>query len=533
MPDSKLQRHYYLFAALAGTLALLSIDLLFPLNWDNEIFQSMAMDLIRFGRLPYLGSWAHDFPGTVYMQWLSIMLFGNSDFGFRSFDMTLHLGMAWMFYSLLCHWLSPRTACLAVLLYMLHYISDAFIMASQRDEFATAFLLIGTILLFAAAKFQKSCIPKYLAAIGAGVALTTMLTFRATYGTFALVGIVFFLLQSEDRIYLVVSYMIGVTCLLSALLIPYAIHHGGIEQAYLIIVRYNLEIYGEIREPFKIVVIQIMKRKLFFLPAFAGILLAFRSSLRRTFNINRLWRSVTLPKSSERWLFVGYCVCGLISLLVMGKFLPYHFEPIMLVVLPFAALGIESLIAAIPGRPWRITAISALCLYAFLRVYPLFLVRPFANAIMTGEPIEIAKNNMTSAEAGFRRNVDVAAASYIDETAPSGNCVACATLTAGVRLRTTRLCVSRFTTFYPLSMSAPDGSHPDFQQAWRIEFIDSLLIERPYYIVLGNGPAEVVDWVHKPPSQCIHEIEGFDSLIMPHYKIDTNIGGYSILRRSD
>ena len=274
-------------------------------------------------------------------------------------------------------------------------------------------------------------------------------------------------------------------------------------------------------------------RKLFLLPAIVGILLAIRPSLRRSLHISDLWQSVIPPTSRQRWLIIGLGVSGLISLLVMGKFLPYHFEPMMLVLIPFAAIGIESLIVAIPVKTLKVVAIISLCMFSLLRVYPLYLMRPFANAILSGEPIDIAQNNMTSAEDGFRRNVDIAVASYLDKTAPIGERIACATLTAGVRLRTERQCVSRFTTFYSLSMSAPNGRHPDFQEVWRREFVDSIISERPFFLVLGNGPTEVLDWVHRPPSQSIHEIEGFDSLILPRYKLDTTIGGYSILRRAD
>ena len=525
------QKRRYLIATLAVTIALLSLDLLFPLSWDNEIFQSMAMDLIRFGRLPFLGSWAHDFPGTVYIHWFSIVLFGNSAFGFRLFDFTLHLGMAWMFFSLLCRWLAPRTSFLAVALYMLHYISNGFNMAGQRDAFAIAFLLTGTLLLLAATDRPERSTTQYLMVIGSGIALTMMFTFRATYGIFAVVGFAFFLLHEKDRVSLAISYLAGVSCVLLALVIPYAIRNGGLEQVYLITVRYNLDIYGIIRSPLKMALKEFGIRKIFFVPGFLGLLLAFRSSLRIPLRVQRVWKRIRIPSSKQQWLFIGYGLSGLLSLLVMGKFLPYHFEPLILVLSPFAALGIESLIAAVPRTPWKIAAIAVIVIYSLLRVYPLYIARPFAHAILNGQPLEVPQNAMTSVEAGFRNNIDAAVAAYIDRTAPPSEYVACATLTAGIRWRTSHPCVSRFTTFYPLSMYAPNGTHPDFQQTWRREFLDSLIVDKPYYIVLGNGPAEIVDWVHKTPAQSIHEIEGFDSLILPNYRADTVIGGYSILMR--
>ncbi len=533
MTDLTQQRRRYLIATLAATIALLSLDLFFPLSWDNEIYQSMASDLLRFHQLPYLGSWDQNFPGIVYMHWLSIALFGNSAIGFRLFDFTVHLGMAWMFFSLLIRWLAPRTAFLAVVLYMLHYIANGFMMAGQRDAFAVAFLLMGTLLLFAATKHLERSTAKYFAAIGSGIALTIMFTIRPTYGTFTLVGFAFLLFQDKNRIPLAASYTAGVTCVMLALFIPYAVRAGGIEQFYLCTVRYNLDIYGVIRTPLKLVFKEFWMRKLFFVPGFVGILLAIYPSLRRASSVRAFWQSITPPMLRQRWLFIGYGLSALISLLTMGKFLPYHFEPLMLVLMPFAALGIESLIAAIPGRPWKIVAIASLCIFSLFRVYPLYLATPFAHAILNGEPLEIPQSEMTSAEAGFRSNVDAEVAAYLDKTAPLGEHVACVTLTAGIRWRTAHPCVSRFTTFYPLSMCAPDGTHPEFQQAWRREFLDSLIADKPYYIVLGNGPAEIIDWVRIPPSQSIHDLEGFDSLILPHYQADTTIGGYTFLKRKN
>jgi hypothetical protein len=528
MADLSPQTRRYLIAMLAGTLVLLSIDLFLPLSLDNEIYQSMAMDLFRFGRLPYLGSWDQNFPGIVYIHWLSIVIFGKSVLGFRVFDLTLHLSMAWMLFSLLCRWIAPSTACLAVLLYILHYISEGDAMAGERDEFAVLFLLVGTVLLFAATgNVTRQWPVRYLAGFGAGIALTLIFTIRPTYGTFVLAGLAFVFLSPENRTGLAASFIAGVCCILSALLIPYVMRPGGIEQFYLSTVRYNIEIYGAIREPFAIQI-----RKLFLIPGLIGVLLALRPSFRRAPRVRRLWQTIHTPRSRERWLFLGYVLSGLISLFVMGKYLPYHFAPILLLLMPFAALGIESIIAAIPRRTLQGVAIALLVLYSILGVYPLFLLRSIAHNIRNGQTVVMARYEMVSEE-GFRGNVEESVAEYIDKTSPRGERVECATLTAGIRWRTPRECMTRFTTFYPLSLCAPNGGHPDFQQVWRKEYVDSLRFAKPYYLVIGNGPTKDTNWLRKPPSQSIHEIEGFDSLVMPLYRFDTILGGYTILKRRD
>ena len=520
--------HYkrrFLAATVAGTAVLLALDLFFPLNWDNEIFQSMATDLLRFGRLPYLGSWAHDFPGTVYMHWLSIVLFGNSAIGFRLFDFVLHLGIAWLFFNILSRWLLPRTAFISVLFYMLHYIGNGILMAGQRDEFAIFFLLVGTLLLIVAKEHHGAL--SYVNALGAGIALTLMFTFRATYGTFAVVGLIFCFLLKEERVLKISFYCTGVALVLIALFLPYFMQPGGIEQVYWITVRYNLDIYGPIRLSLGKALHEFRVQKFFLLLSTAGFLLALLPRLRPLHSRNSLWQNVRLLDLADVVLYSGFGVAGLLSLFVMGKFIPYHFEPVILVGSPFSALALESFLDAIHGRTWKVVAVVSLSLYIVLRIYPFNLLATFGQACFGTTSLDEVRNAFIH-EPGYRRSVDAAVASYIDRTAPPHTGIECATLKAGIRWRLQHRAIGRFTTFYPLSMSEPDGSHPSYQMAWRREFIASILTEKPYYIVMANGPQDIIDWVHYAPAMSIHQIEGFDSIVEPHYQYDTTIGGYTL-----
>src|SRR5947209_6426419 len=92
-----------LLLTIASSIVLLSVQLVWPLSFDNEIFQSMASELHRFHRLPFIGTWAHDLPGAVYMHWVSIIVFGDSTLGFRLFDFVLHITMSVLFIAILRH----------------------------------------------------------------------------------------------------------------------------------------------------------------------------------------------------------------------------------------------------------------------------------------------------------------------------------------------------------------------------------------------------------------------------------------------
>ncbi|MDP4242584.1 MAG: glycosyltransferase family 39 protein [Bacteroidota bacterium] len=524
----------YLAATLIGSLILLSCQLLFPLSIDNEIFQSMAMDLFRFHRLPILGSWAHDFPGTVYVHWLAIVLFGDTALGFRVFDLLVHLGMSWMLFVVLRRWLPPRSAFLSVIFYNLHYISN-FWFAGQRDAFAVCFLLLGTLLLMRVDRAEEAPISPItlVAGFGAGFCIAMMMTLRLTYAIFIPIGIVYLWRQPELRAKRVTSYLAGVMALVIALVMPYLFYPGGLEQAYLTTIRYNLELYGVVRIP-RMLLLQFRLQKLFFGSAFIGLLFAFLPSLRGRGKVKAFWERFVAPASRDRLLIAGYALCGIISIWVMGKFWPYHFEPILIIIVPFGAIALETLVVAIPSRILQWAAVLLLIGYSVLRIFPDYIIQPYLSNVMHGvpHPLESLQDTL-QADSGYPRSADFGVAAYIDRMSPPGARFETVTITPGVRWHTGRMSASRFTTLYPLIVSTPSGGHPPFQQAWRREYIDSLRSARPTFIVISAQSVEIFNWIRETPLQMVHEIPGFDSEIMPHYAYDTTIGGYRLFRRRD
>lgn len=528
--SSKTIERKYLAISLVASAFLLSFQLLFPLSFDNEIFQSMASELYRFHRLPYLGTWDQNFPGTIYLHWLSIVLFGDSAIGFRVFDLIFHLGMSWLLFMLLRRWLSARSTALAVIVYNAHYISN-FWLAGLKDPFAVGFLLLGTCLLFVLRDGTSRPSKSHLLAFGAGMSIAMMTAIRPTYLLFLFPALGFLWTIPQRRPILLLSFLGGALILMVALVMPYALTPGGLEQAYLSTFRYNLDLYGQARIP-SMFLHALRLMKFFLIPGLAGIALALVPRLRVLASIRRVWDGITRPIAAERVLIVGYAVAGLISLLVMGKYYPYHFEPVMLVLLPFASLAFESLIAGLRRPAVQVAALLVILGFYAVRVFPLYLVQPVIADALNGipHPLEAAQD-MLQTDSGYPRSTDAAVARYVDETSPPGERFESATLNGALRWRTARMSASRFTTFYPLTASSPNGEHPAFQQRWRQEYIDSLLSARPYYIVISDEPMEIFGWIHKTPMETIHEIPGFDRLVLPRYQFDTAMGGYTILRR--
>ncbi len=520
----------YLFTTLGASLFLLSFELMRPLNGDNEIYQSMARELIRYHSLPYIGSWDQNFPGIVYLHWLSIIFFGNSAIGFRSFDVCFHLIMSWLFFRLLRRWLTPQLSLVAVLFYNFHYISGGLGIAGERDAFAAGFLIASTVFWYVILDKQSSSRRlKLTYAFAAGISIAIVIALRPTYGLFLFVGLAF-LFRIHDRWLLIVSFIAGCSLVFLAILIPYLLIPGGIEQLYFSTISYNFDIWAQLRLPLYWLFFRIRQQKLFFVLGLMGLAFTSIPLVQRYLpRIKIVLNHVSPPSKIDLFLIGSYGFIGIASVLMMGKYWPYHFEVVILALAPFGAIGLQSAVQSLPRRSYKVAGIILLSGYSLFRVFPLYLVIAFFSSIAQHQTSTLGDSY--SCEPGFPASVDAYVARYLDRSIPPGGRFECASRMAGVRWRVHRQSASRFTTFYPLIMTDPHGHHPDFQKAWRREYIDSLLSARPYYLVCSTVPVDTSILDIPSPAVCIHTIPGFDSEILPHYQFDTVMGTYVIWKR--
>ena len=232
----------------------------------------MAKELLVFHWLPYLGSWDQNFPGIVYLHALSIVLFGDSTMGFHLFDLLVHRLMTWMLYRLMRRWLTPRMSFLGVMLYNFHYLSGASSTAGQRDSFAAFFLVAGTLLLYQTRKGASArSYVQSLAAFASGFCFAMMFILRGTYAPFLLIGLVFLSIARPRNMSNILAFSSGASIALFVVLLPYVFIKGGIEQVYLSIGLFNLEVYGRLRFPLAALLTELRNQKLFLLLSLAGI----------------------------------------------------------------------------------------------------------------------------------------------------------------------------------------------------------------------------------------------------------------------
>src|SRR6185312_3194018 len=139
-----------LLLVLGSSAILLLVHLLIPMSPDNDTYQAMGWELLKHGRLPYIGSWDQNFPGIVYLHAFGIALFGNSDLGFRILDCLAFLSCIAALTIIVSRWMSFCACFISATLFTLYYLSTGFWGAGQRDQFAIMFILWSVYFLYKA-----------------------------------------------------------------------------------------------------------------------------------------------------------------------------------------------------------------------------------------------------------------------------------------------------------------------------------------------------------------------------------------------
>ena len=301
----------------------------------------MALDLYRYGKVPYIGTWDQNFPGIIYIHYLAILIFGTSDLSIRCFDTIVQLVFAGFLYRFWLRWLRPNTAALTAILYIAYYVSGGGLLLAERDVYAGMVIFVSIWLILLAPQGRSPFVWYAMAGLVGG--LSTLL--RPT-GIIPIAIITASLLFSSDGkwewsrwlravIYLSVSFIPICIVLLYYSSIP-----GGLEAFYLATIRWNLDLYAGVDNGFVALGLQFVRRALLVPIAIYAIIK--RHGLAKFFS-----------NTVSRWELVLYICLSLTTLataLVMRKYFDYHFAPFYMLLMPLAALGIE-LFAARFSRP--------------------------------------------------------------------------------------------------------------------------------------------------------------------------------------
>src|ERR1041385_5666920 len=234
----------YFVNLLLLSAAMLSLAVIKPLGYDNSLVQSMALDMYRLGRVPYVGTWLHDLPGIVYIHYIAILLFGTSDLGFRIFDALVQIAFALFFYRFLLRWLQPKQAALAALLYIAYYVSAGGLLLGERDVYG------GMLLVLSASFLLSPSRALWRWAVG-GLLVGCYLAIRPTSLVYIGVMALWTIWANRQepivpRILRAVLFTAFAFVPLAAVILYYSRIPGALETMYLSVVRWNIDLYTPI-----------------------------------------------------------------------------------------------------------------------------------------------------------------------------------------------------------------------------------------------------------------------------------------------
>lgn len=543
-----------LLIALGISAVLLMIVVASPLSVDNLIYQSMALDLLRHGKIPYLGSWDQNFPGIIPIHYAAIILFGEQDISFRFVDVILQLGFVVVFYKFCRFWLSERAAAIAVVLWIFYYVTGRGSIYGERDVYAIMALVAGLYFMYRGIEISKTRHghPRgWLALIVTGLFVGYSIILRPTFGLpFLLIAVFLFSIQDrKSRVWNqwkpVILFSIAGMIPLLVLLSLYAAIPGGLYAMYMATIRFNLDVYTKfngasgLQTLFIIFVFFLGRGYLIPLATIGWIAVRKKSHTTQptqkattTFLLRQLTRN-------ERWLYYSLLLFFIAITIVQRKYLAYHFTPVYLLVCPFSAVGVAWLLQYIRGWFARTSAVVVLvALYIIFMVGDRHEIVGFAQALFEGRnPIEAAyAEHHFSPSFGAVPQWEVL--HFLSLPGNDTGSLEICSFEPALRTHLNRTFASPYVMPTAIAWSINGSMRGDtsvapqftnYQLAWRLAYVDSLCINKPQFIILARN---TVCWNMRDPYRTyLHTIPGFDSLLQASYRYDTAFGCFQIFRR--
>jgi|GEM_PF-3581611 len=509
----------WLWIVILVSAAILSVLFIEPFSFDNAIYTSMASDLLRQGRIPYIGSFDQNFPGIILVHVLVITLFGPSVFGLRFFDFFVQIGFVIFFYKFLSRYLPVRTAALSAILYIFYYVGGGINIYAQRDVYISMCILVALALLL-----RNSSYASKFRIAASGIWLGLAILFRPTSLLFVACAGLCLCFDDEAvfefrRISKALLLFLFALLPISGILLYYASIPGGLDAFYTCTIRYNLDIYSRMVTPLSFWV-QFGRTGL--LPIFAAIgLLVMRRcpSGKRGLSLTEFLFCVSLLLSS-------LCI-----LLLMQKYFHYHFAPVMIGCIPLAAVGIRQSVSFISGRLLRRIVVGVLLVFCTAGGHWYLGPAAFISGVLSHtNPFEqVREVHNGDSQFGAVPEADVKA--FLTRPKNQSGSIEVCSYAPFIRANLQRTFVGAFASFHelaPLTLSTMDSSYPftDFQVRWRHKYMESLENLHPRFLVI----ARAMTFWDRPElyKGVLHTMPGFDSFMNVNYNFDTTIGGYEV-----
>jgi hypothetical protein len=488
-----------------ATLLILSTIFLIPLNSDSDIYQVMAVDLWKYGKLPYVGSWDQNFPGIVYLHWIPVAIIGNSDLSFRLIDLAANLFSSYLLYSLARKLVRIDVALLTPLVYAIYYVSGGWWAIGQRDVFAGCFLLAAAWMFLK----RESALSRWSALAGLMIGCAALI--RPTYGLM-LPLLALSRLNLRSACFMAFGFVIPIV----VFCVSYTLSGGDLYEVALATFTYNTQAYGGLAEPWSDLVAQSPFQLTILLIALSGIIM-LRGS-----------------RNHGTWPVLAGVLTGLVSVLVMRKFFVYHFHVLFTFLIVFAVVALELLLNSVQRRAYRTALLSSVVAILLVAFYPRHLLGIALREEGSLEQRIKHVQSVYSIDSSFGRSIDLELARYLG----AEKNIELVSVTPAVQWMNELDRPSRFTMIHPLTITGPGGKLTPFQERWRDEYLSALEKRKPKIIALADGPRFLMKYIRGTPRDLALEIRGrngqlgFAQLLEEQYVLDTTIGGYYIYTRN-
>ena len=506
------------FWTIIGISAIiLSPMLIEPLSFDSAINQTLGIDMLSLGRVPYLQIFDHGFPGSLYLSCIELLIFGPSDLGLRIFDLILQLAFAGFLYRFLLTWLPSRTAALSSILYVLFYVSAGSGVYEQRDVYVAMSLFVAASLIFRGNSFWRIS--------EAGLLLGFSILLRPTSLLFLALYVLFLLVNTNLRPIsknILRSFVLTVFGLLPmAIFFLYITQFShGIESFYSAAIRFNIDIYAHLKTTSQ-PLWEFLRSG--FVIAFA-VVAVFSSRAQ-------IIRCALSHK--EKLLYVACILSSLLIVIIQGKYFRNHISPFFILLVPLAAVGITSLTDRVNGEVRRHYAIlGCLVICSLIRFKPTSSLA-FGLALLTHHDPFQAAYQVQYDDTLFGAKQEFAIQNYFQKKGNRSGLIEICSLDPLLRLHLHRTYATGYASLHTLAATVRYDSnntptYMDYQISGQYDYVDSLRLAQPRFIIIAR---QMKFWEVKDFNAFLHYLPGFDSLLAASYKRDTTFGGYEVYRQ--
>jgi hypothetical protein len=512
----------YIVRTLAVCFGLLLLIFFEPLSYDNAIYQQMAREIIQYHRLPYLATWDQNLPGIIYLHYLAIWLFDTGDVSVRILDIILQLGFCTILYRVCRLWLNEHTAAIATVLYAAFYVSGGQSVYFERDGYAAMCCITAFYLL--ARTYERNTL-HILGLIVSALLAGYSILLKPTAGLYVLWVALFLLVEDrkyalKTRIARLMSFLFIAAIPLSILLIFYASIPGGLNAIYLATVRYNTDIYAQGHSGLHEIIFNLIRTALLLPFAAYGVWIIYHGNADRNFNV--------IQSKIQQWYYYGALAATLTVVVVQGKFWQYHWMPFCILIVPLAAIAMETMTEHIQGPLLRHYALmGCIVLCSFIQMNPKSQTSLLYDVTHRLSPFGDTYD-FASTQPDFGVKAERNTLRYLDSLGVKDREVEICSIEPHLRLHFQHESLGSYGLLYPISERTIGSNHNTpltvYQRKWQHNYFDTLRKNQPRFIVISLASKYTgVDTI-------LHLIPGFDNFFATQYVKDTAFGSYEIYR---